>query len=184
MHKYARFFGFLKNFFSISFSTILSNSDVSCTHFSWCVMLCVVINVTQIFLLVVSYIWNWIHITGKTKFLSTHFNHSVSSQKFLRRGQADTQRWECYHFISAFHFSWCSFFFFFNIIHLSISVLNFICGSFSTSKFFGIKGYNFVFLHPWLESLRVMIVCGSDLIQSFSIPGFWIPEQVLIWRAI
>lgn len=75
-------------------------------------------------------------------------------------------------------------FFFFNIIHLSISVLNFICGSFSTSKFFGIKGYNFVFLHPWLESLRVMIVCGSDLIQSFSIPGFWIPEQVLIWRAI
>ncbi|XP_022716735.1 nicotinamide/nicotinic acid mononucleotide adenylyltransferase-like isoform X2 [Durio zibethinus] len=28
------------------------------------------------------------------------------------------------------------------------------------------------------ESLRVMLVCGSDLLQSFSIPGFWIPEQV------
>ena len=76
------------------------------------------------------------------------------------------------------------FFFFIYIIHLSISILNSICGSFSTSKLFGIKGNNFVFLHPWLESLRVMIVCGSDLIQSFSIPGFWIPEQVLIWRAI
>ncbi|MBA0708523.1 hypothetical protein Golax_023631 [Gossypium laxum] len=23
-----------------------------------------------------------------------------------------------------------------------------------------------------------MLVCGSDLVQSFSIPGFWIPEQV------
>lgn len=23
-----------------------------------------------------------------------------------------------------------------------------------------------------------MLVCGSDLLQSFSIPGFWIPEQV------
>ncbi|TYI13061.1 hypothetical protein ES332_A08G032500v1 [Gossypium tomentosum] len=28
------------------------------------------------------------------------------------------------------------------------------------------------------ESLKVMPVCGSDLVQSFSIPGFWIPEQV------
>ncbi|KAA3471534.1 nicotinamide/nicotinic acid mononucleotide adenylyltransferase isoform X1 [Gossypium australe] len=28
------------------------------------------------------------------------------------------------------------------------------------------------------ESLKVMLVCGSDLVQSFSIPGFWIPEQV------
>ncbi|PPR83636.1 hypothetical protein GOBAR_AA37074 [Gossypium barbadense] len=27
------------------------------------------------------------------------------------------------------------------------------------------------------ESLKVMLVCGSDLVQSFSIPGFWIPEQ-------
>ncbi|XWS09658.1 hypothetical protein CRYUN_Cryun39dG0008200 [Craigia yunnanensis] len=27
-------------------------------------------------------------------------------------------------------------------------------------------------------SLKVMLVCGSDLLQSFSIPGFWIPEQV------
>ncbi|XP_062078873.1 nicotinamide/nicotinic acid mononucleotide adenylyltransferase [Humulus lupulus] len=28
------------------------------------------------------------------------------------------------------------------------------------------------------ESLKVMIVCGSDLLHSFSIPGIWIPEQV------
>ncbi|KAI3496812.1 hypothetical protein L1887_39189 [Cichorium endivia] len=28
------------------------------------------------------------------------------------------------------------------------------------------------------DSLKVMLVCGSDLIESFSIPGFWIPEQV------
>ncbi|KAK8615105.1 hypothetical protein V6N13_068890 [Hibiscus sabdariffa] len=28
------------------------------------------------------------------------------------------------------------------------------------------------------ESLKVMLVCGSDLLQSFSIPGFWIPDQV------
>ncbi|XP_021669716.2 nicotinamide/nicotinic acid mononucleotide adenylyltransferase isoform X4 [Hevea brasiliensis] len=28
------------------------------------------------------------------------------------------------------------------------------------------------------EFLRVMLVCGSDLLQSFSIPGFWITEQV------
>ncbi|KAK8486053.1 hypothetical protein V6N13_016340 [Hibiscus sabdariffa] len=28
------------------------------------------------------------------------------------------------------------------------------------------------------ESLKVMLVCGSDLLQSFSIPGFWIPEQI------
>ncbi|MED6218605.1 hypothetical protein PIB30_028038 [Stylosanthes scabra] len=27
-------------------------------------------------------------------------------------------------------------------------------------------------------SLKVMLVCGSDLIHSFSIPGFWIPDQV------
>ncbi|TXG53252.1 hypothetical protein EZV62_022421 [Acer yangbiense] len=30
------------------------------------------------------------------------------------------------------------------------------------------------------ESLKVMLVCGSDLLQSFGIPGFWIPEQVSI----
>lgn len=29
-----------------------------------------------------------------------------------------------------------------------------------------------------IESLRVMLVCGSDLLESFSIPGVWIPEQV------
>ncbi|OVA10821.1 Cytidyltransferase-like domain [Macleaya cordata] len=28
------------------------------------------------------------------------------------------------------------------------------------------------------ESLKIMLVCGSDLLQSFSIPGAWIPEQV------
>ncbi|GAU28307.1 hypothetical protein TSUD_256350 [Trifolium subterraneum] len=28
------------------------------------------------------------------------------------------------------------------------------------------------------ESLKVMLVCGSDLLHSFSIPGFWIPKQV------
>ncbi|KAG5546717.1 hypothetical protein RHGRI_018780 [Rhododendron griersonianum] len=28
------------------------------------------------------------------------------------------------------------------------------------------------------DSLKVMLVCGSDLLESFCIPGFWIPEQV------
>ncbi|XP_024023444.1 nicotinamide/nicotinic acid mononucleotide adenylyltransferase [Morus notabilis] len=28
------------------------------------------------------------------------------------------------------------------------------------------------------ESLKVVVVYGSDLLQSFSIPGFWIPEQI------
>ncbi|KAF5196472.1 Nicotinamide/nicotinic acid mononucleotide adenylyltransferase [Thalictrum thalictroides] len=28
------------------------------------------------------------------------------------------------------------------------------------------------------ECLRVMLVCGSDLLESFSTPGVWIPEQV------
>lgn len=28
------------------------------------------------------------------------------------------------------------------------------------------------------ELLKVMLVCGSDLLESFSIPGVWIPEQV------
>ncbi|GLT55138.1 hypothetical protein SLA2020_282860 [Shorea laevis] len=28
------------------------------------------------------------------------------------------------------------------------------------------------------ESLKVMPVCGSDLLHSFGIPGVWIPEQV------
>ncbi|EYU19647.1 hypothetical protein MIMGU_mgv1a0158002mg, partial [Erythranthe guttata] len=26
--------------------------------------------------------------------------------------------------------------------------------------------------------LKVMLVCGSDLLESFSTPGVWIPEQV------
>lgn len=30
------------------------------------------------------------------------------------------------------------------------------------------------------DSLKVMLVCGSDLLQSFSIPGFWVREQVRI----
>ncbi|KAI8031394.1 Nicotinamide/nicotinic acid mononucleotide adenylyltransferase [Camellia lanceoleosa] len=28
------------------------------------------------------------------------------------------------------------------------------------------------------ESLKVMLVCGSDLLESFSIPGAWIPETI------
>ncbi|CAI0374101.1 unnamed protein product [Linum tenue] len=28
------------------------------------------------------------------------------------------------------------------------------------------------------ESLKVMLVCGADLLQSFSTPGVWIPDQV------
>lgn len=28
------------------------------------------------------------------------------------------------------------------------------------------------------ESLKVMLVCGSDLLESFCVPGVWIPEQV------
>ncbi|XP_062169286.1 nicotinamide/nicotinic acid mononucleotide adenylyltransferase [Alnus glutinosa] len=28
------------------------------------------------------------------------------------------------------------------------------------------------------ESLKVMLVCGSDLLHSFGIPGVWIPDQV------
>ncbi|KAJ4872669.1 Nicotinamide/nicotinic acid mononucleotide adenylyltransferase [Raphanus sativus] len=29
-----------------------------------------------------------------------------------------------------------------------------------------------------MESLKVMLLCGSDLLQSFCTPGVWIPEQV------
>ncbi|CAO2841294.1 unnamed protein product [Amaranthus hypochondriacus] len=32
--------------------------------------------------------------------------------------------------------------------------------------------------HVPAESLRVMLVCGSDLLESFGVPGVWIPEQV------
>ncbi|GMH05819.1 hypothetical protein Nepgr_007659 [Nepenthes gracilis] len=28
------------------------------------------------------------------------------------------------------------------------------------------------------ESTKVMLVCGSDLLESFSIPGFWVHEQI------
>ncbi|CAN0927802.1 Nicotinamide/nicotinic acid mononucleotide adenylyltransferase, partial [Linum grandiflorum] len=28
------------------------------------------------------------------------------------------------------------------------------------------------------ESLKVMLLCGADLLQSFGIPGFWVPDQV------
>ena len=34
------------------------------------------------------------------------------------------------------------------------------------------------------ESLRAMLVCGSDLLQSFNIPGFWIPEQVYAYISL
>ena len=33
-----------------------------------------------------------------------------------------------------------------------------------------------------LESLKVMLLCGSDLLQSFCTPGVWIPEQVVNQR--
>jgi len=29
-------------------------------------------------------------------------------------------------------------------------------------------------------SLKVMLLCGSDLLESFSTPGVWIPDQVEI----
>ena len=32
----------------------------------------------------------------------------------------------------------------------------------------------------YTESLRVMLVCGSDLLESFGVPGVWIPEQVSV----
>lgn len=28
------------------------------------------------------------------------------------------------------------------------------------------------------ENLKVMLLCGSDLLESFCVPGVWIPEQV------
>ena len=28
------------------------------------------------------------------------------------------------------------------------------------------------------EKLKVMLLCGSDRLESFSVPGVWIPEQV------
>ncbi|KAF4362296.1 hypothetical protein F8388_008180 [Cannabis sativa] len=39
------------------------------------------------------------------------------------------------------------------------------------------SGFSMLQLNP-KESLKVMIVCGSDLLQSFATPGVWIPEQV------
>jgi len=30
------------------------------------------------------------------------------------------------------------------------------------------------------DSLKVMLLCGSDLLESFSTPGIWIPDQVEI----
>ena len=38
--------------------------------------------------------------------------------------------------------------------------------------------YTLKHLLPIEEYLKVMLVCGSDLLESFGIPGFWIPEQV------
>ncbi|XP_050216413.1 nicotinamide/nicotinic acid mononucleotide adenylyltransferase [Mercurialis annua] len=37
---------------------------------------------------------------------------------------------------------------------------------------------SFIDKHISRDSLKVMLVCGSDLLQSFSTPGVWIPEQV------
>ncbi|KAI3913673.1 hypothetical protein MKX01_035869 [Papaver californicum] len=28
------------------------------------------------------------------------------------------------------------------------------------------------------ESLKIMLLCGSDLLESFCVPGVWIPEQM------
>nr|VDC87847.1 unnamed protein product [Brassica oleracea] len=41
---------------------------------------------------------------------------------------------------------------------------------------FQAKIYSVWFL--MLESLKVMLLCGSDLLESFCSPGVWIPEQV------
>eukprot|EP00249_Psilotum_nudum_P014096 c24665_g1_i2 orf=164-931(-) len=30
-----------------------------------------------------------------------------------------------------------------------------------------------------VKEVRVMLLCGADLLESFSIPGVWIPEQIL-----
>ena len=32
------------------------------------------------------------------------------------------------------------------------------------------------------DSLKVMLLCGSDLLESFSTPGVWIPDQVEIFN--
>lgn len=37
---------------------------------------------------------------------------------------------------------------------------------------------NIIIFSFHVDSLKVMLVCGSDLLQSFGIPGVWIPEQV------
>ena len=29
-----------------------------------------------------------------------------------------------------------------------------------------------------IESLKIMLLCGSDLLESFTIPGVWIRDQV------
>jgi hypothetical protein len=33
-------------------------------------------------------------------------------------------------------------------------------------------------------SLKVMLLCGSDLLESFSTPGVWIPDQVEILKIV
>jgi hypothetical protein len=32
------------------------------------------------------------------------------------------------------------------------------------------------------DSLKVMLLCGSDLLESFGTPGVWIPDQVRIYK--
>ncbi|XP_023638693.1 nicotinamide/nicotinic acid mononucleotide adenylyltransferase [Capsella rubella] len=41
-----------------------------------------------------------------------------------------------------------------------------------------VKTYLTIDQHVPEESLKVMLLCGSDLLQSFCTPGVWIPEQV------
>lgn len=36
----------------------------------------------------------------------------------------------------------------------------------------------FLLGHLMLESLKVMLLCGSDLLKDICKPGVWIPEQV------
>ncbi|KAL6533321.1 hypothetical protein OROMI_027433 [Orobanche minor] len=40
------------------------------------------------------------------------------------------------------------------------------------------KSSDFVMLDPWEKWLKVLLVCGSDLLESFSVPGFWVRGQV------
>jgi hypothetical protein len=45
--------------------------------------------------------------------------------------------------------------------------------------------YDMHFMHFLSGGLKVMLLCGSDLLESFSTPGVWIPDQVenlkIVW---